>query len=74
MGTLEELKVMNGGRSVAFVNGLTDGRAARARDEVPSPYQHVGIDDYANGFRSGFFKRTVTPRAAGVMTHRAMGE
>jgi hypothetical protein len=74
MGTLEELKVMNDGRSAAFVSGLTDGRSARARDEVLSPYQHVGMDDYANGFRTGFFNRVVPPRAAGAVTHRAMGE
>jgi hypothetical protein len=61
MGTLEELKVKNSGRSAAFVNGLTDGRSARARDEVLSPYQYIGMDDYANGFRTGFFKRMVPP-------------
>lgn len=74
MGTLEELKVMNSDRSAAFVNGLADGRSARARDEVLSPYQHVGMDDYANGFRTGFFDRMVSSRAAGAATRRAMGE
>ncbi len=74
MGTLEELKVINSGRSAAFVNGLTDGRSARARDEVPSAYQNIGMDDYAKGFRAGFFKRMASPRADGAVIRLAVGE
>ncbi len=77
MGALEELKVMNNqsGRSAAFVNGFTDGKSARSRDAVLSPYLYIGIDDYAKGFRAGFFERmAVPPRSAGVVTHRVMGE
>jgi len=76
MGAFEELKVMNvqSGRSAAFVNGFTDGKSARSRDAVLSPYLYIGIDDYAKGFRAGFFERMVPPRAAGVVTHRVMGE
>ena len=76
MGVLEELKVMNNeiGHSAAFVNGLTEGTSARARDEVLSPYLRVGIDDYAKGFRNGFFERMVRPRAAGAVIHRGTGK
>ncbi len=76
MGAFEELKIMSNenGRSAAFVNGFTDGRAARAREEVLSPYLYIGIDDYAKGFRAGFFERMVPPASATVVTHRVMGE
>ncbi len=63
MGTLEELKFTNG-RSAAFVTGLNDGRSAREREDELSPYQHVGMDDYANGFRAGFFNRAAPSRVA----------
>lgn len=55
----EELKIMNeeGGGSSAFANGVADGKSARTRQEALSPYQNVGMDDYANGFRAGFFGR-----------------
>jgi hypothetical protein len=75
MGAFEELKVMNDQvtRSVAFINGFTDGKSARARDEVLSPYLYIGIDDYAKGFRAGFFERMVPPVTSGmVITHRVM--
>ena len=42
----------------AFVNGFTDGQAARATNSPLTAYLRVGIDDYARGFRAGFFKRT----------------
>jgi hypothetical protein len=76
MGAFEELKVMSdqNSRSAAFVNGFTDGRSARARDEVLSPYLYIGIDDYAKGFRAGFFERIGPPAGASVVTHRVMGE
>jgi hypothetical protein len=41
----------------AFVTGFTDGQAARSRNVPLSAYLRVGIDDYAKGFRAGFFKR-----------------
>ena len=56
MGTVAELRVM--GReatSVAFANGITDGQSARAEGSSLSLYLKVGIDDYAKGFRAGFF-------------------
>ena len=43
----------------AFVNGYTDGQAARRSKQALSAYQKVGIDDYAKGFRAGFFARAM---------------
>ena len=59
MGALEERKVMNYEicGSAGFIDGFTDGKSARAQDEVPSLYLYVGIDEYAKGFRAGFFER-----------------
>lgn len=59
MGTLEEVKVFGneGSGSNGYANGYADGKSARARDEVLSPYLYIGIDDYARGFRAGFFER-----------------
>ena len=43
---------------VAFVNGYTDGQAGRRGNQKLSAYLRVGIDDYARGFRAGFFARS----------------
>jgi hypothetical protein len=45
-------------KSVPFVNGFADGRAARSSKQTLSAYLKVGIDDYAKGFRAGFFTRS----------------
>ena len=76
MGALEELKVIGNetSRSAAYVNGYADGKTSRARDEVLSPYLYIGIDDYARGFRAGFFERMIPPGVASVTIHRVMGE
>ena len=42
----------------AFVTGFTDGQAARAGKGSLTAYVRVGIDDYARGFRAGFFTRS----------------
>jgi hypothetical protein len=41
----------------AFVNGFTDGQAARRSNQALTAYVRVGIDEYAKGFRAGFFAR-----------------
>jgi len=41
--------------SVAYANGVADGQSARAEGSSLSLYLQVGIDDYAKGFRAGFF-------------------
>ena len=43
----------------AFVNGYTDGQAARRNNHLLTAYLRVGIDDYAKGFRAGFYARAV---------------
>ena len=48
----------------AFVNGFTDGQAARRSNQALSAYLRVGIDDYAKGYRAGFFTRTRPVAAA----------
>ena len=56
MGTVAELRVVAAdGPSTAYVNGVTDGQSARAEGSSLSLYLQVGIDDYAKGFRAGFF-------------------
>jgi hypothetical protein len=56
MGTVAELRVVGReGPSVSFGNGVADGQSARAEGSSLSLYLQVGIDDYAKGFRAGFF-------------------
>jgi hypothetical protein len=46
----------------AFINGYSDGQAARIRNQALTAYLRVGIDDYAKGFRAGFFERSSSSR------------
>jgi len=56
MGTVAEFKALrNEGPSAAYVNGVTDGQSARAGGNALTLYLQVGLDDYAKGFRAGFF-------------------
>lgn len=56
MGTVAELKIVgNEGPTPAYINGVADGQSARAEGSSLSLYLQVGIDDYAKGFRAGFF-------------------
>ena len=56
MGTVAELKIVaNEGPTAAYMNGVSDGQSARAEGSSLSLYLQVGIDDYAKGFRAGFF-------------------
>ncbi|HEV8519214.1 MAG TPA: hypothetical protein VGQ54_11615, partial [Burkholderiales bacterium] len=45
------------GWSAARAQGYVAGEACRRGEEVPSMYAMVGIDDYAVGFRAGYFVR-----------------
>jgi hypothetical protein len=58
--------VNEGNLPAAFVNGFTDGQAARTNNASLTAYLRVGIDDYAKGFRAGFFARG---RAAAPAVH-----
>ena len=40
-----------------FVRGFHAGVAANLRKEALTPYLRVGIDDYARGYRAGFYAR-----------------
>jgi len=59
MSAFEKVTVLtfDNGWSSAFASGFADGRAARERRQPLSAYVRVGIDDYAKGFRQGFFTR-----------------
>lgn len=56
MGTVTEFKTLGKeGPSAAYASGVADGRSARAGGSALTLYLQVGIDDYAKGFRAGFF-------------------
>jgi hypothetical protein len=58
MGTVAEFKALgNEGPSTAYTNGVGDGQSARAGGSLLTLYLQVGIDDYARGFRAGFFRQ-----------------
>jgi len=68
MGTVGKLKqnAQDSSWTVAFANGFTEGQVARTRNEPLSAYVRVGIDDYAKGYRTGYYAR---PAAAQVFDH-----
>lgn len=43
--------------SAAFTNGYSDGQSARTQSAALTAYLRVGIDDYARGYRAGFYAR-----------------
>ncbi len=56
MGTVAEFKAIeNKGPSDGYASGVADGQSARAEGGALTLYLQVGIDDYARGFRAGFF-------------------
>jgi hypothetical protein len=42
---------------LGYAEGLAAGTLAREQGLVLTLYQEVGIDDYARGFRAGFFNQ-----------------
>ena len=65
MGTVAEFKAFkNEGPSAAYANGVADGQSARAKGDAMTVYLEVGIDDYAKGFRAGFFAQANLARTA----------
>jgi hypothetical protein len=56
MGTVVEFKVL-GNEESDYAEGLTAGKLARDGGSDLTPYYGVGIDDYAKGFRAGFFNQ-----------------
>lgn len=55
----EKLKMLveKRGWSMARAQGYVKGEAARRCGEIPPPHSLVGIDDYALGYRAGYFVR-----------------
>jgi hypothetical protein len=65
VGTIERIRTdADGTWTSAFAHGFTDGQAARSGNQPLSAYVRVGIDDYARGYRQGFYNRTAATRAA----------
>lgn len=56
-----ENQLDEGSMTEAFMRGFSEGKAASVRNYVLGPYLQVGIDDYARGYRSGFFCGTAKP-------------
>ena len=65
MGTVTEFRTLGKqGPSAAYVSGIADGQSARAGGSALTLYLQVGIDDYAKGFRAGFFSQLDHPGTA----------
>lgn len=63
MGTVSDLEIVKkGSHSATYENGVADGRSARAEGGALSLYLQVGIDDYAKGFRAGYFAQVSLQR------------
>jgi hypothetical protein len=56
MGAVVEFKVP-GNDEPGYEEGLLAGRLAREQGLELTLYYEVGIDDYAKGFRAGFFNQ-----------------
>lgn len=53
------------GWSLAFAEGYIAGQSERWRGNRSSSYVMVGMDDYARGFRVGYFERPNPDREPG---------
>ena len=55
----EKFKVLaeKNGWTLAHAEGFVDGESFRRRGKRPPNYVLIGIDDYCQGFRSGYFER-----------------
>ncbi len=61
------------GWSVTRAQGFVDGEIARRRGGAPSIYARVGIDDYSQGFRAGYYERaTAQSKAAATPLGRPL--
>ena len=59
VASAKKLKLLSDrhGCSIAYAQGYLEGEVFRSRGELPSDYARVGIDDFAVGFRAGYFLR-----------------
>jgi len=46
------------GWSLTVAEGYVDGEACRKRGKTPPPHALVGMDEYSEGFRAGYYART----------------
>ena len=58
----EKFKVLaeKNGWSQVYAEGYVDGESFRRRGKRPPNYVLIGIDEYCQGFRSGYFERKAT--------------
>ena len=63
--TREKFKVLaeRNGWSLAHAEGYVDGESFRKRGKRPPNYVLIGIDEYCQGFRSGYFERKAAAAA-----------
>lgn len=56
----EKSKVLaeQNGWTLSRAEGYIEGERARKRGTAPAKYVLVGIDDYCQGFRAGYFSRS----------------
>lgn len=52
------------GWSLTRAEGYVEGQMYRQEGLKPTAYQKVGVDDYAKGFRAGFFEQANGSAAA----------
>jgi hypothetical protein len=55
----EKFKVLaeKNGWSLAHAEGFVDGESFRRRGKRPPNYVLIGLDEYCQGFRAGYFER-----------------
>lgn len=55
----EKVKVLaeKNGWSLSQAEGYVDGETFRRRGKTPSKYAQIGIDEYCQGFRAGYYER-----------------
>jgi hypothetical protein len=61
-----EIKVLaeKNGWSLMRAEGYLDGENCRLRGTEPSRYAQIGIDEYCQGFRAGYYEREDFPSIA----------
>ena len=61
----EKFKVLaeKNGWSLAHAEGFVDGESFRRRGKRPPNYVLIGIDEYCQGFRAGYFERKMAAAA-----------
>ena len=53
-----------------YVKGCVDGKLARIANAALSQFLRVGLDQYARGFRAGYFDRATTAATVSRLVER----